>query len=343
MTCRPDRATGSRARIIVQEEPCWGTLSEEGDPSVEQEALGWDFGSETLADPPTNIESTLLRDDRMRSAPQTGNHRPGGDVIGELQPNGPWALIFKHALTNSAGVSTSGSGPYVHSMEGSPDLDEGLTVEKYFAFPSGNSRILRYLGGRVNEWEIGVPNEGVVTARAGLLFREEALVNDSMDDSPTYPTNNEPFNSFQAVIYLDPEGDGSRVAVATVRSVTIRGSNAMSAEEFVLDGTGLRADIPEDERSINGDIEVMFTYDTYELYERTKDNTTVSMELVLTRGANSWHFTIPAMKLRINTPQVSGRGPLNLSGTFEAFRDEDSGTDIQLVITNQDPAISTAA
>lgn len=340
-TCRPDRATGALAGLSVQEESCWGTLGEETDPVANQEALGWDFTSETLRNDINSIDSQLLRADRMRSAPQQGNQRPGGDVNGELQPHGPWPLIMKHALGGS--VVTAGSSPYVHTLQGSVDLPQGLSIEKKLAYPVAAAKYLIYTGCKVNELEITVPTEGIVTARAGFIAKQEDPRDSAMDASPTYPTDNEPFNAFQGAILLDSNADGSRTAIATVSQISIRVANSVDGDQFAIDGTAYRADAPEDIRIVNGNITAFFTSDNYALYERTLANDTVSLELTLTRGAFSWHFTIPAMKLRLNTPQVGGRGPLNLEGTFEAFRDDTTGTDIQLVITNSDPVISTAS
>ncbi len=339
--CRPDRSTGSRAGLAIQEESCWGTLGEETDPVAAQDAIGFDFTSESLQNDIADIESQLLRPDRMRSAPQQGNRRPGGDINGELQPHGAWPLIMKHALGGS--VITTGSSPYVHTMAGDVDLPQGLSVEKKLGYPVATDRFLIYTGCRVGEVEIIVPTEGIVTARAGLIAKKEDARIVSMDASPTYPTDNEPFNAFQGAILFDTDADDIREVIATITNLTLRINNSIDGDQFAIDGTPDRADAPEDQRIVNGDITAFFTSDNYALYERTLANDTVSLELTLTRGSFSWHFTIPSMKLRLNTPQVAGRGPLNLEGTFEAFRNEDVGTDIQLVITNSDPVISTAS
>lgn len=340
-TCRPDHATGSLASLAIQEETCWGTLGEETDPVAAQDAIGLEFSTESLRNDINNVDSQLIRADRMRSAPQHGNQRPGGDVNGELQPHGAWPLILAHALGGT--VVTTGSSPYVHTISGDVTLPQGLSIEKKFDYPVASAKYLIYTGCKVNELEITVPTEGVVTARAGFIIKKEDPRDVAMDASPTYPTDNQPFNAFQGAILLDTDVDGIRETIATVTSITVKIANSIDADQFAIDGTSYRADAPEDLRIVNGNITAFFTSDNYALYERTLANDTVSLELTLTRGTFSWHFTIPAVKLRLGTPQVGGRGPLNLDGTFEAFRDDTTGTDITVVVTNSDPTISTAA
>src|SRR5690606_27123283 len=128
----------------------WGELAND------QNAYGVEYASETLRNSINTIESGLIRGDRMRAPTQQGNHRPGGDINGELQPHGPWALLLRHALGGS--VTTVGSGPYHHTIQGSVDLPQGLTVEKRFGFPDGTTyKWLRYLGCKVNEFGIAIP------------------------------------------------------------------------------------------------------------------------------------------------------------------------------------------
>jgi len=335
-TCRINRATGARTRLAVQEETCWGELA------AGQVPLGIEFTGETLRNDISNIESQLIRADRMRSPSYQGNHRPGGDINGELQPHGPWALIAKHVLGGTP--VTTGSTPYSHAMQGSVTLPEGLTVEKRFGFPDGTYKYLRYYGCGVNEFALAVPVEGPVTVRAGLVARQEAIKTTAMHASPTYPTNNEPFNTYHGSILMDLAGNGSRTAIATITSLNLLISNSIDGDQFAIDGKAYRADMPEDVRVVNGNLVAFFTDTNWQLYEAYRANTSLSMELTLSRGQHNWHFTIPQFKVRGNvTPQVDGRGPLNMNIDFEAHRDDTLNTDILLTVTNADPVINTAA
>lgn len=338
MTCRPDTATGARSTISCQEETCWGTLADPGT----QEALGVDFARETLRNQRNTIESQLIRSDRMRAPSQPGNERPGGEIVGELQPHGFWPLVLRHALGGS--VATSGSGPYTHLLEGSVNLPEALTIEKKFGFPSGNIRLLRYLGSRVNEFGLEIPTEGVVTARAAFISRQETRPTEEMDAAPTYPLLNDPFNSFHGAIEMDTDGDGAKETIATINSLSLLVNNNIDGDRFAIDGTSYRADTPEDVRVVNGRLSAFFTYDNWQLYESFMADTKLSMTVTLTRGSYIWQFTVPALKLRGEvTPAIDGRGPIDISAEWEAERDDDSGTDIQFMVVNEDAVLSTAA
>jgi hypothetical protein len=341
MTCRPNRATGSRTQLSVQEETCWGTLGENSDPVAAQNPIGFDFETESLSNQINSIDSALQREDRMRSAPQLGNQRPGGTISGELQPNGAWPLIMKHALGGS--VTTNGSGPYVHEMEGDVTLPEGLSIQKKFSYPSGAVKYFHYLGSRVQQVEITAANEGIIKAAAEILAKSETTPIIPFDTLPAYPASNEPFNSFHGAIMLDSNADGTRTPISTLSRLVLRVNNSIDGDQFALDGSPYRADLPEDQRIVSGEVDAFFTQDNFALYERTIANDTVSMEFTISRGALSWQFTLPALKLRLQTPQAGGRGPLTLTSTFEGFRDPVLGTDIMLAITNNDPSISTAA
>lgn len=331
--CRPNRATANRTRITAQEETCWGQLA------TGQNALGIDFRNESLANNTNYFQSELLRGDRMRSAGQRGNDKPGGDIVGELQPNGIWPLIIKHALGGS--VVTTGSGPYKHTLQSDLLLPEGLSIEKRFGYPDGTFNRLRYLGSKIAQFGFEVPTEGMIVARASFIAKSETEETVDMDSTPSYPTNNDPYTSFHGKLYLDREGDGVREQIASVQSMSLLLDNGIDAEQFAMGEEG-RADVPEDERTVNGNIQAFFTSDNWKLYQATKNNTTVSLDMRLTRGAYIFRFIVPAMKIRFPTPTVTQKGPLSLSGPFEAFRDDATQTDLQVEMTNSDPVISTA-
>lgn len=338
MTCKLNRATGSGGRIICQEETCWGSAAED------QNAIGVEFASETLEEQINDIESQLIRGDRMRAPAQQGNQRPGGNIVGELQPNGFWPLMLKHALGGV--VTTSGSGPYHHELQGDIELPEGLTLEKRFRFPDENFEFRRWrlLGAKVGEFFLEVPTEGIVQARVGLMGKRSDEPVDDLHATPSYPTNNEPFNSFHGSIKMDLEGSGTPTSVGTIKMMNLTINNSLAGEEFAIDGTAYRADLPEDMRIISGNATAMFTYDNWKIFQAFRNNTTLSLELSLTRSTNLWRIVLPAIKIRGNpTPQIPGRGPLDISFAFNAQRDDDLQTDIEAQISNDDPQITTAA
>lgn len=327
---RPNRATGAKSTIIFQEETAWG------EEAAGQNAHTLDFVSETLRNDINTIESQILRDDRMRSATQQGNMRPGGDINGELQPM-VWSIIAKHAIGTAAAPVNLPGLYWRHVLTDSDQkLLEGLSFEKSFTFPDATVRRLKYLGGRVNEFFVSVPTEGIVTCRAGIIGQQE--VSDpasAMDATPVVKADNDPFNTFHGTVEIDG------VTTACVTSVDLLINNNIDGEQFCIDGSQFRADAPEDIRIVNGNMTIFFTYDEYSLYEKYLTNADASINLELARGSYKWTFDIPKVKLTGSpTPQVSGRGPLNLQFQWEAYRN--TPYDIQLTIENGEADLSTA-
>lgn len=335
-SCRPNRATGTRTQLSIQEERCWGQLS------ATENSLGIDYTQEALEAAIASIQSNLIRADRMEPPPQQGNQEAGGSISGEFQPNGIWPLVWLHFMGGTDVVS--GSGPYTHNMKGSVLLPEGLTIEKNFGFPDGTKKILRYLGSMVQTINLDAKQGAICLCSADFLSKQQLEVFTPMDVSPTFPANNEPYNGFQGAIYLDSSGSGSRVLVATIQSFSMTATNGFDPNQFAMDGTNTRADIPEDRRSISGKMTAFFTDTNWALYQSFLANTSLSLEFKLTRGSNFVSVVIPSFKVTGKvTPQVGGRGPLSLPIDWKAFRNDDLLTDMIVTWRNNDPVISTAA
>lgn len=310
MTCKLVRAVGSRARVCVQEETCWGSLATGHSP------LGFEIRSEAAEARIARIQSELLRGDRMRAKSLQGKVRPDGPFVGELQPNGIWPLLLKHALGGA--VVTGGSGPYSHALAGGDTLPEGLSVETRYGYTDASFEYIRWLGGRVNQFGLQVPVDGIVTANAEMMFKSYDIEQTEEIGVPTYPANNEAFVGKQGAIRIDRTGGGVLATVATLQSINININNSIDGDQMALDGTDYRADLPEDERVVSGDFTAFFTADNYDLFRSYIGNNTLSLDLTLTRGNYVWYIEIPAFTVGGDaTPKVSGRGPMSLSFTFE--------------------------
>lgn len=336
MTCKLNRATAERARIVALEETCWGQAGS-GTP------IGIEFLTVGLSNVINSFQSGLIKGNRMRRPSQQGNHRPGGPITGEAQPNGIWPLLWKHALGGT--VSTVGSGPYTHSLQGDIDLPEGLTFEERFGYPDGTYQYIRHYGAVVNEIGLEVPLEGPITMNAAILSKnEDADVTEALHASPNWPDDNQPFNSFHAAMNMALTEGAARESIATLQSIRLSVNNAFDEEQFAIDPSRARADLPPGFRTVSGGFTAFFTPTNYGLYKRYKDHSKLSFELILTRGTKNWHFTLPAIRLTGDpAPKVQGPGGLSLEFQFEAEEDLDEGTDILLAITNDDPTLSTAA
>lgn len=345
-TCLLDRGRGSASRICFQEEDCWATVARSG-----HQPRGLDIVSETMRDQRNKIESQLIRFDRMRAKAMQGNQRPGGDLNGELQPE-TVSIILRHALCKLSDVETLGSGPYRHHFVGGADLSEGLTIEKRFNFRSADDIVLQYPGSRVNEFFMQANTEGILSWRAGILSKREIDVTDgpftssSEDDSieaaraAVYRLDNWPFNSYQ--VSLQTEGD----TIGTITSFDWTLTNNMDGDGFALNETPYRIDITDDVRSITGNFVAFFTPSNYDrFYDAYKNNSELSLRMQFNRGdSRKWEILFPAITLGGEpTPQIAGRGPISLPFTFDVARDDQSGIDVSVWITNSERYLGTAA
>ncbi len=329
MPCLPQRATSWGTSIILQDEESWGQLATPGS----QTALGIDFISETLRNGVVRHEDTSVGS-RSISTLIDGSHDPRGDIIGELQPDGPWPLLLRHAFGGT--VETSGSGPYTHVLTPGDELPVGLSVEKRFQFRNGNKKRLRYYGGRLDQFHIRAGNEGMVTARAAMIFREEYLADDDMDPAPDY-IESRSFNGLNGSLLATA---GTVTSLATVTSIELQLDNNLQDEERTIEEGPYRAGLPWGIRNVTGAMRAFFTEDNWGFYQDYLANETLGLQFSLAWAGLSWTFVLPAIKLQgIPTPQRSGRGPLSLDLPFTAIGD----SEITVTIVNNDSDVSSAA
>lgn len=330
----PDRARGAASTLCVQEETSWGCVA------TGQQPRGIEFVSEDLANNFTEIQSQRILPGRGAPAPQVGNARPGGSINLELSPV-LTGMLLKHVF-GPAAIVTTGSSPKTHVFSTGENLPDGLTIEKRFNFRSGAKRILRYLGCRINEFAFQVPNDGIVTARIGLIARyEDDTQTSPLSENPTYPTNDQAFVSSGSTLTVR---DSSGVVVsAPIKSGDGLISNNIGADEFVLDGTQARFDAPEDLRSITGNMVACFTNESYALYQAVKANSTSSVVWQFVRGAYSLKLEFPTVKLRGPAPTIGGRGPIDIPLTYSAFYDATVGYQARATIVTPDAQLNTAA
>jgi hypothetical protein len=268
-----------------------------------------------------------------------------GEVRGQLQPHGAWPLILKHAI---GPVVTSGSSPYVHTMNGGDTLPQGLTIDKLFLLrgqakdPSYTHSRRRFVGCMINRLSLNVDTAGDVGVRAGIYGRSES---ESLVNNPqaSWPTNNDPYSAYETSISLDLAGVGNPVVTSTIRSFELVLENTLREETGP--SSQYRQAIRPGRRKIGGRFTALFNYDTIDTWNQYwEKNTECQIVLTLSRGPYSMVFTLPSVRLRGTTPHTLRRvGVIPVSASFVAGHDSTLGTDIRLVITNSDPVLQTAA
>lgn len=331
------QADGTNAVLAyIEEETTWATV-----PASSKVWTGFRFNNETLGKDINNFESEEIRSDRMTSAILRGNRNPNGDVTFELGPNSH-NLLLRHLL--GADWSTAGTvAPYTHTTQGHSSLPQGgLTfVKGYTDVPS----YLVYPGGRVDTVSLEIPQEGIVSGSASLLFQSEVDPSATVPYSTplSYPTG-DPYESNLTQISVQAyDASGSYVwtaneiiGVATAGRFTV--SNGLDPSSYVLNSV-TRYDIPAGRRRVEGNVNLLFE-DTTE-YLRYVNGTALAMRIKMISGSYSHTWDFPNVRYAGSkpTPAVGGEGGIRQDMPFRAIRHETLGYDIALEVVSDETIV----
>lgn len=328
-TCRPTRALGWRTRLVLQDESSWGVVL------ANQNAVLLNITSETLRTTPNRLQTHPIGQ-RAAQDGLSGNRASGGDVSGEIQPHGAFPLLLRHAIGGT--VLTAGSGPYTHQLAAANSLPAGLTVEKQFGFSSGVYKRLVYPGSRVNTFFMRAQRTGKPTWRANLLSKKEYEGLVDLDASPSSPLDNEPFNAISGRVKFNQVGQ-SDTTVATINSIELTIDNRMNENARDIPAGENRSAIPAGYRVVSGAVAAFFTAQNWEWYGAMLSNTFMRLEFTL--GRAPWSLTLVLPKVQMvgtMTPQVGGRGAMNLDIPFTAVG---GAPELLATVVTSDPMLST--
>jgi hypothetical protein len=334
-----DQLAPHRTTLFVTEEPTWGTYDAGQDP------LGIEYAAETFKNEIKYSDGRrYIGDGRAAEPGRAGRHDPGGAIDGEWQPHGFWALMTRYALGDPVQTSGPSSGVYAHILEGRDALPtSGLTFERVAEHRSGTRRRFRYEGCKVESLYMRIATGAAVQARVVLVGREES--NPGGDPPPaTYPLYNEPFIGREASILLDT-GDGADTAVH-ISSLEFTIANALGTTKYSPEDGAHRSGIPAGGRTITGAMRAMFTDSAYAAYLAGRGNTDGSLAASLVKDSVSGEqyraqFTFPKIRFRMLAPQNTGKGPITADIRFVAHKDSVAGTDVQALLINRDPTLTT--
>lgn len=224
-------------------------------------------------------------------------------------------------------VAASATTIYQHLLTGNKDLPTGgLSFEKRI-MGSGANQYFPMVGGRVNEINLNIPTEGIVTADLALLAqRSIAASASSIAGTPT-TTGDEPFVGLQADLRVNS------VVNTVAQSATLRITNNLDGNAFVI-GNRFRKDVPTGQRQITGTITMFFEdLTTYDLF---KQETKVPIKFSFAHNGNYMEFDMPECKLTggTPTPAIAGNGTITHTFNFNAFKNT-GAYDIRMTLKNQ--------
>lgn len=278
------------------------------------------------------VKSNTLGGNRARTRSGRGNINAGGPIKTELSAENVGTLL-KHAM---GAVSTSGVGPYTHTLT-LGNLPVGLHIEHdYGAAISGAGRYERFKGKRVSRASFRFPSEGLITADFDMMGAGHSLESTPLD-ATLNDNGHTPFSAFQASI---TEG-GS--AIATVTDVTLDIDNEPDGSVYAIGGAGTRRALPEGFSTVSGTLTALF--EDAALLNKAINDTASSLAITCTRGTGlgsagneSIVFTVQDLVYERTSPAIEGPAGLKISMKFEAFR-SGANNGLQVVIKNALSAI----
>lgn len=337
----PNRVIGAATTICAQEEELWSEPVTDGTG----QALGVEFFSESLRrENQMAGEGIRPGSGRSQTEPRLGRNRVVGVIRGELQPNGFWPLMLKHALNGD--VEQIGSGPpYQHRIvgsEGADPLPAGLTLQKRLYFSqTGTFRYFWYTGCRIERLRLLASQNMPIGMEAEFIGRREIDSALTLCASPNYPAESVPFNTRNASIRAD-FGSGQVVSCPFITSLDLSIENALVVD-YGPGSAGDAQTIRVGGRRVRGSIRAQMVDDALEAHRLfANDGSMAGLEVSFVQGSHSIVIQIPSAKVTGSpTPKVQGRGPTHLDFGVDAYKDADSGTDIIVTIVNDDPVLST--
>lgn len=331
-TCRLQRGTPAATTLSVTEEAQYGVYD------ATQEPIGIEFGTETLRNPRTRKgREHWVGSGRAARSTHASDEDPRGQITGHLQPHGFWPLVMKYLL----GDAVTGSGvPYTHRMNGRGSEPVALTIQKQTTFRSADPAIFRYTGVRPNAMTLRARPGAFVRTVVDLIARREERVDEPMSIA-SYPPENEPFRPVGVALVIQEVGAEER-ALATISALDLTIRNELEASVRTIESGAWRRSLPLGPRIVTGSMTAFFTQANLEHWQRWSADLPVLIRATFASGPYHWRFTLPKLLITQSpTPQVAARGPMSMELPFRAFYSGADQSEVELVIANNDPLLST--
>jgi len=286
-----------------------------------------EFNSESVKLERERIESNGIRAGRrVLHRWAAGVQRVTGDIEFELAPQGT-ALLWKHIL---GGVSTTGAGPYTHTLTPGDLAGKSMTVQIGRPDIGGTVRSFSYLGCKVASAELSLEVNEFAMMTVSLYGAHEdtsqALA------TASYPTGLSPFVFTQGSLTL-------AASAFDVKSASLSIDNGLATDRHFI-----RATTPErpkepleaDRRAITGTLTADFTDLT--AYNRFVNGTEAALVFTLNAGAAAQTTITMNVRFDGETPDIGGAELLEQSLPFKAVSSTSDAAAITVAVINSDSA-----
>ena len=290
----------------------------------------------SLAASRNNVQPNTISTDRARAKPGAGNVDVSGNLNVEMAPESI-GFYLRHIL--GAPVTTGASAPYTHTFRPKA-LPVGLIVERDWTANIA-SKVEQFLGCRVGQATIDIPQEGAATLQMQLQGAKYSIASAPLDASLADPPHTGWFAPDCAVLLA-----GS--AVTNVKSVQFTIANNMDGGRYALGSGGERLDLPEGFADVTGSITAIVDATLFSAFiDKANARTDTSLEVTLTFGTGlggsagneKLSIKLDHAQIELATPPITSPGGMEVSFTFTGYKS--GSTDKGLVAVLLSPLADT--
>ncbi len=290
----------------------------------------------SLAASRNNVQPNTISTDRSRAKPGAGNVDVSGNLNVEMAPE-TIGFYLRHCL--GAPVTTGASAPYTHTFRPSA-LPVGLIVERDWTANIA-SKVEQFLGCRVGQATIDIPQEGAATLQMQLQGAKYTITTAPLDASLGDTGHTGWFAPDCAVLI---GGSASTV----VKSVQFTINNNMDGGRYALGSAGERIDMPEGFADVTGSCTVIVDATLFSAFiDKANARTDTSLEVTLTfgtgdgsaAGKEKLSLKLDHAIIELATPPISSPGGMEVTFNFTSFRS--GSTDKGLVAVLLSPLADT--
>lgn len=309
--------SGLAAQLGVKAETTWGTFVA---PTRFYPLL-----SESLTEEIDRLESEgIIAGRRILASEQwaAGNVDVGGDIKTELYQQGMGALL----KACFGAVSTSGSGPYTHTLTPGDLTDDHLSIQVGKPDVAGTVQPFSFYGMKVTDWELSIDAGGLVMLTTSVVGKQLAT-SDSLATASFGAGSATPFTFKHASASIAG-------GAANVKKLTIKGSNGLDTDRRFI-GSEYRAEpLEADLREYSGSVDLEF--ESLTQYNRFRNANEVALVATISAGASASLTTTMNVRFDGSTPEVDGRGIVQLSTPYKVIGTTTDALGITAVLINSD-------
>lgn len=309
--------SGLAAQLGVKAETTWGTFV--------APTRFYPLISESLTEEIDRLESEgIIAGARVLRSEQwaAGNVDVGGDIQTELYQQGMGALL----KACFGAVATTGAGPYTHTFTPGDLTDDHLSVQVGKPDVAGTVQPFSFYGMKATDWELSIEAGGLVTLSTSLIGKQLAT-SDSLATASYGTGSATPFTFKHASATIA----GS---AANVKKLTITGSNGLDSDRRFI-GSEYRAEPLEAElREYSGTVDLEF--ESLTQMNRFRNATEVALVSTISAGASASLTTTMNVRFDGATPEVDGRGIVQLSAPYKCIGSTTDASAITAVLISND-------